>query len=255
MIGPSIDEIVGTAFLLVFVLALTDERNQPSKANLAPLLVGLAVAAIGMSFGANAGYAINPARDFGPRFFAWLAGWDTVALPGVHGYTWVPIIGPLIGGVIGAVVYDFFIRDVLRGRGAPPAPDVAARGETVEEEPTGSRPRGPGGRAGRRRGHPGERPDRPRSVAAGSCETVRCLAARYGSPDASTRPTTIRTDPGFGPGCAGFSAGAQSRPLRPGSRRRGISCCWPSAATPIRGDRRSVTSPGTCSCATTARSN
>jgi glycerol uptake facilitator protein len=138
MIGPFIDQIVGTAFLLVFVLALTDERNQPPKANLAPLLVGLAVAAIGMSFGANAGYAINPARDFGPRFFAWLAGWGEVALPGVHGYVWVPIIGPLVGGVIGAVVYDLFIRDVLRARGVPAAPDVEARGETVEEEPAGS---------------------------------------------------------------------------------------------------------------------
>jgi glycerol uptake facilitator protein len=135
LLGPLVDQIVGTAFLLVFVLALTDERNQPPKANLAPLLVGLAVAAIGMSFGANAGYAINPARDFGPRFFAWLAGWGQVALPGVHGYVWVPIIGPLVGGVIGAVVYDLFIRDVLLARGVPPAPDVAARGETVEEEP------------------------------------------------------------------------------------------------------------------------
>ena len=84
MVGPLIDQIVGTAFLLMFVLALTDERNQPPKANLAPLLIGLAVAAIGMSFGANAGYAINPARDFGPRFFAWLAGWGQVAFPGAH---------------------------------------------------------------------------------------------------------------------------------------------------------------------------
>jgi glycerol uptake facilitator protein len=138
MIGPLVDQIVGTAFLLVFVLALTDERNQPPKANLAPLLVGLAVAAIGMSFGANAGYAINPARDFGPRFFAWLAGWGQVAMPGVHGYVWVPIVGPLVGGVVGAVVYDFFIRDVLRARGTPPAPDVEAQGRTVEEEPVGS---------------------------------------------------------------------------------------------------------------------
>jgi len=56
------------------------------------------VAAIGMSFGANAGYAINPARDFGPRFFAWLAGWGQVAFPGVHGYFWVPIVGPLGAG-------------------------------------------------------------------------------------------------------------------------------------------------------------
>jgi glycerol uptake facilitator protein len=62
MIWPLVDQIVGTAFLLMFVLALTDERNQPPRMNLAPLLVGLAVAAIGMSYGANAGYAINPAR-------------------------------------------------------------------------------------------------------------------------------------------------------------------------------------------------
>ena len=66
MIGPLVDQIVGTAFVLMFVLALTDERNQPPKSNPAPLLVGLAVAAIGMSFGANAGYATDPARAFGP---------------------------------------------------------------------------------------------------------------------------------------------------------------------------------------------
>ena len=82
LIGPLIDQIVGTAFLLMFVLALTDERNQPPRSNLAPLLIGLAVAAIGMSFGANAGYAINPARDLGPRFLAWLTGWGRVAFPG-----------------------------------------------------------------------------------------------------------------------------------------------------------------------------
>jgi glycerol uptake facilitator protein len=136
MVGPLIDQIVGTAFLLMFVLALTDERNQPPKANLAPLLIGLAVAAIGMSFGANAGYAINPARDFGPRFFAWLAGWGQVAFPGAHGYWWVPIVGPFIGGVLGAIVYDLFVGDVLRARGEPPAPDVEGFGETVEERPT-----------------------------------------------------------------------------------------------------------------------
>ena len=163
---------MGTAFLLMFVLALTDERNQPPKSNLAPLLIGLAVAAIGMSFGANAGYAINPARDFGPRFFAWLAGWGQkafnnfrvvppgtgivhqvnleylakvvflgkdhagqVAFPGVHGYFWVPIVGPLVGCVLGAIVYDLFVGDVLRARGEPPAPDVEGFGET-EEQPT-----------------------------------------------------------------------------------------------------------------------
>jgi len=75
-------QVIGTASLVMFVLALVDERNQPPRMNLAPLLVGLAVAAIGMSFGANAGYAINPARDFGPRMLAWLAGWGKVASQG-----------------------------------------------------------------------------------------------------------------------------------------------------------------------------
>jgi glycerol uptake facilitator protein len=137
MLAQVLGAFVGTAFLLVFVLALTDERNQPPKSNLAPLLIGFAVAAIGMSFGANAGYAINPARDFGPRVLAWLGGWGTVAFPGAHWYLWVPIVGPLIGGVIGAVVYDLFVGDVLRARGVPPAPDVDAFGETVEDRPGG----------------------------------------------------------------------------------------------------------------------
>jgi len=115
-------------------MALTDARNQPPRMNLAPLLVGLAVAAIGMSFGANAGYAINPARDFGPRLLAWFAGWGKVAIPGIHNYLWVPIVGPFVGGVVGVLVYDLFIRDVLRARGAPEAVEVEAEGRTVKEE-------------------------------------------------------------------------------------------------------------------------
>jgi glycerol uptake facilitator protein len=134
MIWPFVDQVVGTAFLLMFVVALTDERNQPPRMNLAPLLVGLAVAAIGMSFGANAGYAINPARDFGPRLLAWFAGWGKVAIPGVHNYFWVPIVGPFVGGVIGVIVYDLFIRDTLRDRGAPMAVEEEAKGRTVKEE-------------------------------------------------------------------------------------------------------------------------
>lgn len=135
MIGPLIDQIVGTAFLLMFVVAIIDLRNTAVKANLGPLMVGLAVAAIGMSFGANAGYAINPARDFGPRLFAWMAGWGDVALPGTvsgsfSAYFWVPIIGPLIGGVIGVLLYDFFVGDVLHSRGAGAEPP----GRVVEDE-------------------------------------------------------------------------------------------------------------------------
>jgi glycerol uptake facilitator protein len=134
MIWPFIDQVIGTGFLVMFVLALTDRRNQAPRSNLAPLLVGLAVAAIGISFGANAGYAINPARDLGPRVLAWLAGWGKVALPGVHNYVWVPIVGPIIGGVIGAIIYDFFIHSVLVDRGAPEEAGVEAEGRVVREE-------------------------------------------------------------------------------------------------------------------------
>jgi glycerol uptake facilitator protein len=136
-VGPFVDQVVGTAFLLAFIFALTDERNQPPRANLAPLIVGFVVVAIGISFGANAGYAINPARDFGPRLFAAIAGWGKVALPGDYGnvntFFWIPIIGPFLGGLIGAIIYDFGIRDTLVSRGEPEAPGVEARGRTVED--------------------------------------------------------------------------------------------------------------------------
>jgi glycerol uptake facilitator len=135
--GPFLDQVVGTAFLLAFVCALTDERNQPPRANLAPWLVGLAVVAIGLSFGANAGYAINPARDFGPRLVALIEGWGKIAMPGDYGnvntYFWIPIVGPFLGGVIGAIVYDFGIRDTLFSRGEPETPGVEAHGRTVED--------------------------------------------------------------------------------------------------------------------------
>ena len=125
VIWPLVDQIVGTMFLLIFVVALIDSRNSAVGSNLAPLAIGLAVAAIGMSYGANAGYAINPARDFGPRLFAFFAGWGHVALPGTYNsgagfafsnYFWIPIVGPLIGGVLGVVVYDLFIGDILHAR-------------------------------------------------------------------------------------------------------------------------------------------
>jgi glycerol uptake facilitator protein len=135
--GPFIDQVVGTGFLMMFVFACVDEFNQPVRANLAPLIIGFVVVAIGISFGANAGYAINPARDFGPRMWALVAGWKDIAFPGDYGnvntYFWIPIIGPFVGAGIGAFLYDIFIRDTLLARHEPPSPGVESRGETVEE--------------------------------------------------------------------------------------------------------------------------
>ncbi len=78
--GALRDQIIGTAILLFLILAVTDARNSLPGANLAPLIVGLIVVAIGMAFAVNAGYAINPARDFGPRLASFLTGYETAFL-------------------------------------------------------------------------------------------------------------------------------------------------------------------------------
>ncbi|OOP60321.1 aquaporin [Arthrobacter sp. SRS-W-1-2016] len=143
-VGPLVDQVVGTAFLVLFVVAIIDMRNTAVQANLGPFMIGLAVAAIGMSVGANAGYAINPARDFGPRLFAWLAGWGQTAMPGtVDGafswYFWIPIVGPLVGGVIGVLIYDWFIGDVLHARTLLAEPTLPGR--TGADIPRASEPK------------------------------------------------------------------------------------------------------------------
>jgi len=141
--GPFLDEAVGTALLVLGVFAVTDARNTAPLSNMGPLIVGFIVFAVGTSFGANTGYAINPARDFGPRLFAFLfGGFGKVALPGTYNmpgfhftnYFWIPIVGPLVGGIIGAALYDFFIGDVLHAikRGTGESDEIATpagRGE------------------------------------------------------------------------------------------------------------------------------
>jgi glycerol uptake facilitator protein len=141
-IGPFADQVIGTAFLVGFIFAVTDEYNAPVKSNMTPLIVGFIVVAIGLSYGANAGYAINPARDFGPRLWTWIAGWKSIAMPGDYGnvntYFWIPIVGPLVGGAIGALIYDFGIRNVLIARGATPDVEVVETGADTLDEPGGA---------------------------------------------------------------------------------------------------------------------
>ena len=95
------DQVVGTALLLFLVLVVI--RHAPGW--LQPALIGLVVVAIGMAFGAMHGYAINPARDFGPRLFVTLAGFPNNGLIDGSGVWWVPIAGPLGGGLLGALLY------------------------------------------------------------------------------------------------------------------------------------------------------
>jgi glycerol uptake facilitator protein len=110
------DQILGTALLVLLVLAIVDERNQPLGSGLTPVAVGLVVVAIGMSFGGMHGYAINPARDFGPRLFTALAGFRNNGLTDGTLVFWVPVVGPLAGGLLGGWVYDNLVRRYLPAR-------------------------------------------------------------------------------------------------------------------------------------------
>jgi MIP family channel proteins len=104
--GGFIDQVVGTALLVAVIFGITDSRNSPAPAGLAPVVVGLLVVLIGATFGFNAGYAINPARDFGPRLFTFLAGWGGEVFRAGNHWWWVPIVAPCVGGLIGGWVYD-----------------------------------------------------------------------------------------------------------------------------------------------------
>jgi glycerol uptake facilitator protein len=106
-----LDQVVGTALLVGLILAIIDPRNEPVAPKLQPFAIGLVVVAIGVSWGGMHGYAINPARDFGPRLFTLAAGFQNTGFDN-HAF-WVPIIGPLLGGLAGAAIYDGLIRPFL----------------------------------------------------------------------------------------------------------------------------------------------
>jgi aquaporin-10 len=108
--GGFVDQVVGTMLLMAGVLAVTDQRNVAPPAWLTGPLVGLLVVAIGVAFGFNAGYAINPARDFGPRLFTFVAGWGSPVFTAGNGWWWVPVAAPIVGAILGATAYDFFIN-------------------------------------------------------------------------------------------------------------------------------------------------
>jgi glycerol uptake facilitator protein len=108
------DQIILTAFLIFGIFAITEQYNEMAPgANSGALMIGLLVAVIGASMGYLEAWAINPARDFGPRLFCFMAGWGRSALPSPDNYWWIPIVGPLIGGVVGGGAYQYLIRPFL----------------------------------------------------------------------------------------------------------------------------------------------
>jgi glycerol uptake facilitator protein len=109
-----LDQVIGTAILLFLVMAITDARNNAPAPWFTPLVVGLVVVAIGMAWGTNAGYAINPARDLGPRIASYVTGYGSAfEAPGGAVYFWIPVVGPLLGGLLGAGVYSLLVERFL----------------------------------------------------------------------------------------------------------------------------------------------
>ncbi|XP_069796472.1 aquaporin-9-like [Narcine bancroftii] len=105
-----IDQLIGTATLLLCILAVLDTQNHGAPKDLQPIFIGLSIIAIGMSMGSNSGYAINPARDFGPRLLTLAAGWGTEVFTAGGGWWWVPIVAPMVGAVLGSMVYELLIE-------------------------------------------------------------------------------------------------------------------------------------------------
>ena len=102
-----LSEIIGTIVLLIGVLGITASHNNLSS-GFAPFLVGILVWSIGLSLGGTTGYAINPARDLGPRI-------AHAILPiygkgkSDWGYAWIPVVGPILGGSLGALIYTWIV--------------------------------------------------------------------------------------------------------------------------------------------------
>lgn len=118
-------EIIISALLVITVLAIVEDRI-PSAANLAPLSIGIVVAALVGLFSPIEMASLNPARDFGPRVWMLLVGYGSNAIPGPNFNIWITTLLPLVGGPLGAYVYDFFIHQHLPVA-APVGPDVAQK--------------------------------------------------------------------------------------------------------------------------------
>lgn len=109
-------EIVGTLLLALVVFAVSDPRNRGAPVGyLAPVFIGLTVAILISVIAPLTQACFNPARDFGPRLFAALAGWGRIALPGQNttGFITVYILSPTLGAVAGGGLYQRLLRPCL----------------------------------------------------------------------------------------------------------------------------------------------
>uniref|UniRef100_A0A672IMB4 Aquaporin-3 n=1 Tax=Salarias fasciatus TaxID=181472 RepID=A0A672IMB4_SALFA len=105
LINGFFDQIIGTAALILCILAIVEEHSRPVP----PGLQAFTVLVVGLSMGYNAGYAVNPARDLGPRLFTAFAGWGLEVFTANTYWFLVPTCAPFLGAVVGVLVYQLMI--------------------------------------------------------------------------------------------------------------------------------------------------
>ncbi|CAI5650631.1 aquaporin-3-like [Oreochromis niloticus] len=109
LVNGFFDQIIGTTALIVCVLAIVDPFNNPIPQGLEAFTVGFVVLVIGLSMGFNSGYAVNPARDFGPRLFTSMSGWGGAVFTARDCWFLVPIFAPFLGSILGVVIYQLMV--------------------------------------------------------------------------------------------------------------------------------------------------
>ncbi|KAJ9076022.1 glycerol channel [Entomophthora muscae] len=101
-------EVVISGVFVVCIVAMTDPRHR-IPGYVSAIAIGLSIGVVGLSLGVMTGFALNPARDFGPRFFTSIAGWGWEPFQACNYYFWVPIVGPTVGAILGTFSYDLLI--------------------------------------------------------------------------------------------------------------------------------------------------
>jgi MIP family channel proteins len=105
------DQFFATSIFIMIILAVSDENNTTAKLphTIKALYIGFALMLVGTSFGINCGFAVNPARDFGPRMFTLIFGWGAKVFETGSYFFWIPIVAPMFGAIFAVVIYYVFI--------------------------------------------------------------------------------------------------------------------------------------------------
>lgn len=109
--GGFFDQFIGTTLFVTGIMSVADKIRDPLPNSMSAIMVGFLLFVVGNSIGYNAGFAVNPARDFGPRFFTFIAGWGSQVFSAGNYYFWIPLVAPMVGSLAATFIYLIFISN------------------------------------------------------------------------------------------------------------------------------------------------